>query len=81
MNISDINLFKRLKKSPLQKEIDLLNSNLTQTNIFDGNHKLLCYRADVADCNNMTETGIYQCLNSLNSPTQGWVTYFIIISS
>ena len=28
MNITDINLFKRLKKSPLQKEIDLLNSNL-----------------------------------------------------
>lgn len=72
MNMSDI---LRVK---LQYKISTLNSNLTQTNIFDGNHKLLCYRTDVADCNNMTEAGIYQCINALNRPTPGWVTYFII---
>lgn len=36
MNISDINLFKRLKKSPLQKEIDELNSNLGKNELKQG---------------------------------------------
>ena len=52
MNISDINLFKRLKKSPIQKEIDELNSNLSE---------LLKHSTDGTKFVNLTANEEYIC--------------------